>query len=76
MNATTLVPSKGREKIMIGEAIFTPSTRTLIAQGQEQRLEPKLADLLETFCAAADVLLVQGAGNVSQISNQLRSDNV
>jgi UDP-N-acetylmuramate--alanine ligase len=28
--------------------------------------------LLETFCKDADVLLVQGAGNVNQISNQLR----
>ena len=43
----------------------------MFAQDPEEAL-----DLLETFCAAADVLLVQGAGNVSQISNQLRSDNV
>ena len=29
-------------------------------------------DVLPKFCADADVLLVQGAGNVSQISNTLR----
>jgi UDP-N-acetylmuramate--alanine ligase len=32
--------------------------------------------LLETFCAQADVLLVQGAGNVNQISNALRAAHV
>jgi len=32
--------------------------------------------LLSTFCAEVDVLMVQGAGNVSQISNQLRSSDV
>jgi UDP-N-acetylmuramate--alanine ligase len=32
--------------------------------------------LLETFCAEADVLLVQGAGNVNQISNSLRASHV
>ncbi len=32
--------------------------------------------LLENFCDRHDVLLVQGAGNVSQISNHLRLDHV
>ncbi len=43
----------------------------MFAQHPEEALE-----LLETFTSGQDVLLVQGAGNVSQISNQLRQERV
>jgi len=41
----------------------------LFAQDPDEAFE-----LLETFAASADVLLVQGAGNISLISNRLRTD--
>lgn len=42
----------------------------MFAQDPDEALE-----LLETFTNGQDVLLVQGAGNVSQISNRLRQDH-
>lgn len=44
------VPALAEKRIAIGEATFAPSSRTLERDGQEQRLEPRLAQLLETFC--------------------------
>lgn len=43
----------------------------VFAQDPEEALS-----LLETFCVDKDVLLVQGAGNVNQISNRLRQAHV
>ena len=44
------VPALAEKRIAIGEATFASSSRTLERDGQEQRLEPRLAQLLETFC--------------------------
>lgn len=38
-------------QIAIGEAVYSPKARALVVAEQEQRLEPRLAHLLETFCA-------------------------
>lgn len=44
------VPALTGQRIAIGEANYAASTRTLVLDGQEQRLEPRIAQLLETFC--------------------------
>lgn len=44
------VPALPEDRIAIGEARYASSTRTLVLDGQEQRLEPRIAQLLETFC--------------------------
>jgi len=67
-----------------GEAPIAGADGHALAHAIRQRghLSPMFAQhpdealqLLETFTAGQDVLLVQGAGNVSQISNQLRQAN-
>lgn len=43
-------PALPSTSLAIGEAIYVGSTRTLVLDGQEQRLEPRLAQLLDVFC--------------------------
>lgn len=50
----TVLPS---ENLRIGEAVFTPGERALVAKGQMQRLEPRLSDLLVLFCAHPGTVL-------------------
>ena len=45
------LPATHDPKLAIGEAIYSPAARALVVADQEQRLEPRLADLLEAFCA-------------------------
>jgi UDP-N-acetylmuramate--alanine ligase len=68
-----------------GEEVIPGSDGKSLCQAIRQRgsINPVFAqnpaealEILETFCTDADVLLIQGAGNVSQISNQLRSGDV
>jgi UDP-N-acetylmuramate--alanine ligase len=67
-----------------GEAPIAGADGTALAHAIRQRglLSPMFAQdpdealqLLETFTSGYDVLLVQGAGNVSQISNRLRQSH-
>ncbi|WP_260508529.1 winged helix-turn-helix domain-containing protein [Sphingomicrobium aestuariivivum] len=43
--------------LMLGPARYSPPTRTVTVGGQEQRLEPRLADLLDLFIAHPATLL-------------------
>ncbi|MHA7818274.1 MAG: winged helix-turn-helix domain-containing protein [Erythrobacter sp.] len=44
------VPALSERLIAIGEATYDSSTRILMLGDQEQRLEPRIAQLLEAFC--------------------------
>lgn len=44
------VPALPETRIQIGEASYASSSRSLVREGNEQRLEPRLAQLLDTFC--------------------------
>ncbi len=68
-----------------GEAPIAGADGKALCQAIRQRgsLSPVFAQdpdealaLLANFCAGQDILMVQGAGNVSQISNQLRSSSL
>ena len=45
------LPVTHEPTLAIGRALFSPGSRAVIVDKQEQRLEPRLADLLETLCA-------------------------
>ena len=45
------LPAKHDPRLAIGEAIYSPGERALVVADQEQRLEPRIAHLLETLCA-------------------------
>ena len=50
-------PAISNSKLVIGEAIFAPHERKIEVAGREQRLEPRLADLLEVFCEHPEEVL-------------------
>ena len=68
-----------------GEAVIPGADGKSLSQAIRQRgdVSPVFAadpdealEILGTFCSDIDVLIVQGAGNVSQISRNLRGENV
>ena len=68
-----------------GEVVIPGADGKSLSQAIRQRgdVSPVFAadpdealELLGTFCSDIDVLIVQGAGNVSQISRNLRGENV
>ncbi len=50
-------PAISDHRLAIGEAIFAPLERKIEVAGREQRLEPRLADLLEVFCEYPEEVL-------------------
>jgi len=44
-------------KLAIGSAVFAPDERKIEVAGREQRLEPRLAHLLQVFCEQPETIL-------------------